>query len=72
MSTVEEIKAAIETLGEAERESVALWLHGVEEREWAEWDARIAADAKAGKLDALMAKARADLRDGRTRELPTA
>jgi hypothetical protein len=33
------------------------------------WDQQIAADLKSGKLDELIAEARADLRNGKAREL---
>lgn len=68
MSTVEEIKAAIEALSPRERCELHALLH-----DWAddEWDKQMRADAEAGgKLHQLMLDAEADVRAGRLREFP--
>jgi hypothetical protein len=67
MSTVEEIKNAIEQLDFEQRTQLAHWMHGWEDDDW---DKRIAADAKAGKLDHLIRKAKADAKAGRLRNFP--
>ncbi len=65
MSTVDEIKAAIETLPEPEYKILRQWLS---ERDWQDWDEELQRDAATGKLDflieeALNAKADDKLRD---------
>jgi hypothetical protein len=67
MSTVEEIKTAIEQLNFEQRTQLARWMHGWEDDDW---DKQIAADAKAGKLDHLIHKAKADAKSGRLRNFP--
>jgi len=67
MSTVEEILSAIEQLSFEERAELARRMHGWEEDDW---DRQMAADFDAGKLDKLIAAAKADARAGRTRKLP--
>jgi len=39
------------------------------DRDWHEWDARIEADSKAGKLDSLIAESKADDAAGKGREI---
>jgi len=39
------------------------------EKDWAEWDRQLEADAAAGKLDKLFESAEADHRAGKSREL---
>ncbi len=68
MSTLAEIKAAIEKL--PRRELWELKAH-VDRRCEAEWDAQIEEDARAGgPLDALAQQAMADFQAGRCRPLP--
>jgi hypothetical protein len=67
MSTVEEIKAAIERLPPDERASLAYWVLA---RAEAEWDRRIADDIEAGRLDAVTAEVDRDARTGDLREMP--
>lgn len=59
MSTVDEIKIAIEKLSLEERAELARWLHG-----WTddEWDDQISADLEAGRLDRLIAETDAAIR----------
>jgi hypothetical protein len=54
MSTVLEIEDAIEKLRPPERAQLAAWLA---RREARDWDAQMAADATAGKLDFLFREA---------------
>lgn len=61
MSTVEEIESAIAQLDAKDVQAVANWLQ--EHREEL-WDTKIKADAKAGKLDPLIKKAKAGYRAG--------
>ena len=51
MSTVEEIKAAIESLPPADFARLKHWL---QEKDWDEWDRQIEADSACGKLDFLI------------------
>jgi cell division inhibitor SulA len=68
MSTVQEIEAAIRQLEPKKIHAVADWL--MEYREEL-WDKQIAADAKAGKLDSLIMKAKADHRAGKATPFPS-
>jgi hypothetical protein len=67
MTTVQEIKAAIDRLSFEERAEIAKHLHG-----WADddWDRQMMADAKAGKLDRLLKQVDANMESGNQRELP--
>jgi len=67
MSTVEEIKSAIQKLSLEERAEVAKWIHGWEDDDW---DRQMAADAKAGRLDKLLNEVRDDIRNDRLEEGP--
>jgi hypothetical protein len=67
MVTVEEIKAAIGKLPQAQRTQLASWINeSVDD----EWDRQIKADVTAGRLDELLKKVRSDIRDGNVREMP--
>ena len=63
---MEEIKAAIDKLSEAERAKLEVMLN----REDDAWDRQMIADAKSGKLDKLIAEADADMEAGNLREFP--
>jgi hypothetical protein len=67
MSTVEEIKAAIEKLSIDDRARLERLLHG-----WAddEWDRQIAADASAGRLDGVLERVDRAIDAGHLRDLP--
>jgi hypothetical protein len=67
MSTVQEIKAAIEKLSLSERAELERMLHG-----WADddWDRQIADDATSGRLDKLLSEVDKEIDGGRLRELP--
>jgi hypothetical protein len=66
MSAVDEIKAAIETLPKAELAEIRQWFH---DREWAQWDEQLAADAASGKLDFLLKEARDAKKQGNLKDL---
>ncbi len=67
MSTVQGIEAAITQLEPRKIHAVADWLQ--QDREEL-WDKQIAADAKAGKLDSLIKKAKAGDRAGKATPFP--
>ena len=66
MSTVAEIREAIEKLSLEERAELMAELHGYEDDDW---DRQMKADAAAGKFDAMNRDAEADCRAGQTRSL---
>jgi hypothetical protein len=66
MSTVAEIREAIEKLSLEERATLMSELMGFEDDDW---DRQMKADAAAGKFDAMNREADEDLRAGRTRPL---
>lgn len=67
MSTVEQIKAAIDQLSLEERAELAGWLHG-----WAddEWDRQMLRDVESGRLGKLVAEVDADIDADRLRGMP--
>ena len=67
MSTVAEIEKAIQKLTPQEIKAVADWLQEFREEMW---DQQIEADAKAGKLDKFIAKAKAGNRAGKATPFP--
>jgi hypothetical protein len=67
MSTVEEIKAAIDRLSLSERAEIAKWLNGWQDDEW---DRQMAADARAGKFDRILQEVDREIREGKLRDLP--
>ncbi len=62
MTTIEQIKTLFETLPEADKSTLKRWL---EEKDAELFDAKIEADAAAGRLDGMIAKARANYKSGR-------
>jgi hypothetical protein len=66
MTKLEDIQKAATELSDDERKVLRAWLDELDEQAW---DAQIERDAKAGKLDKLAAKALADYKAGRTKEL---
>jgi hypothetical protein len=66
MTTLLEIKAAIESLSPREYAELMAMLHPPVDDDW---DRQIAADAAAGRLDHVVAQARADVAAGRCRPL---
>ncbi len=67
MSTVQEIEMAIQKLKPQEIHEVADWLQELRE---GVWDQQIDADAKAGRLDKMIAKAKASYRAGKATPFP--
>ena len=67
MSTVQEIESAISKLKPNEIRAVGAWLDALREELW---DREIDADAKAGRLDKLIARAKADHRAGKSKRFP--
>jgi hypothetical protein len=66
MSEVEQLEQRIENLPPREFAKLRSWFEEFDARVW---DAQIEADAKAGKLDGLIAEALADYKAGKAREL---
>ncbi len=66
MTKLETIEKAIAELSTEERVKLRAYLDELDETLW---DEQIERDAKAGKLDKLIAKARADFETGDTEEL---
>ena len=64
MRKVEEIEAQIKALPREEFAELRNWLL---EQDWTAWDAQIEADSKSGKLDKLVAEAKADYKSGKAR-----
>ena len=65
--SVQEIETAISKLPPDQLAALGEWF---DEYRAEEWDRQIEADAKAGRLDALVQEAQADIAAGRTRPLP--
>ena len=69
-----EIKNAVQKLSLAEMEELTRWMNEervrAEEAESDAWDKQIETDAKSGRLDDFMAKARAEIKAGRVRPMP--
>jgi hypothetical protein len=66
MVKLEEIEAAVAQLSPEELKTFRAWLDELEERLF---DEKIERDAKAGKLDAIEAKAHENHKAGRVRDL---
>lgn len=66
MITVREIERAIEKLPSDQFAKIYEW---IVEKDWREWDAQIARDSAAGKLDFLIEEALRDAKSGDTRPL---
>jgi hypothetical protein len=64
MRKVEEIEAQIKALPREEFTELRNWLL---EQDWSHWDAQIEADSKSGKLDKLIAEAKAEYKSGKAR-----
>ena len=65
--SVQELEAAVSDLSPDDLARFAEWFDTFREDAW---DRQIAADAAAGRLDALIEEADADVAAGRTRPLP--
>jgi hypothetical protein len=66
MSKLKDIEHQISNLSVDDRARLRDWLA---DQDWKDWDAQIARDVAAGKLDELVTAAEDDLRAGHTREL---
>ena len=66
MRRIEEIEEEIQKLSREEFAELREWFL---EQDWEAWDSQLDADVNAGKLEALVSKARAEYRSGRAREL---
>ncbi len=69
MLTVEEIQQAIVSLSSEDRGRLHDWMIECEDA-WDDWDRQIAADARGGKLDSLVERAKADKEKGLLINLP--
>ena len=67
MSTIQEIESAITKLEPKEVHAVADWLQRYRDELW---DKEIEADAKGGKLNGLISKAKADYRAAKATPFP--
>ena len=66
MSAVEQLEQQVQSLSSAELSQFRAWFLAYDAQLW---DQQIAADRKAGKLDKLIAEARADFQAGKARTL---
>ena len=66
MTKLEQIEKSFAELSPEELKAFKAWF---EELEAARWDRQIADDAKAGKLDKLIAEAKAEIAAGKVRPL---
>ena len=66
MTTVSDIKKAVEALPEGELQEFSSWFEAYEEQHW---DRQLEQDQKSGPLRDLMQKARADFEAGKCRRL---
>jgi hypothetical protein len=66
MRKVEDLERQIRELSKEEYAEFRAWFL---ERDWAEWDAKVEADSRSGKLDRVVAEGRKDYKAGRAREL---
>ena len=66
MSTVSEIKEAIETLPENDYVQLRQWFS---EKDWAKWDKQILSDSEAGTLNFLIKEAIEEKSKGKLKEL---
>ncbi len=66
MTTVTEIKKAVQALPESQFDEFSSWFDGYEEKHW---DRQIEHDQKSGPLRDLMEKARVDFKAGKCNRL---
>jgi hypothetical protein len=66
MSVVEDLEERVQKLAPEEFTQFRDWFSDFQ---WRNWDQQLERDVAAGKLDHLLAKAKADYRAGRTRPL---
>ena len=67
MSTVQEIETAIQKLNPQEIHEVGDWLQALREELW---DQQMDTDGKTGRLDNIIARAKADYRAGQATVFP--
>lgn len=65
MRKVEEIEHQIQELSREELAELRDWFL---EQDWKAWDAQVAADVTAGKLDTLISEAKAEYESGQARK----
>lgn len=66
MTTIDDIKAAIESLPEGEFIQLREWFS---EKDWEKWDRQIEMDSESGKLDFLVEEALEEKRKGNLKDL---
>ena len=66
MSTLDELKIAIEELRDADYTELRQWFS---EKDWQQWDTQIAADSEAGRLDFLIKEALNEKTKGQLKDL---
>ena len=66
MSRLEQIERSVEALSDEEMKAFAEWFT---ELQADRWDRQIEEDAKAGRLDKFLAKARAEIKAGKIKPL---
>ncbi|MER8443775.1 hypothetical protein NKH52_11280 [Mesorhizobium sp. M1066] len=66
MTKLEQIEKSVAELSPEELKAFAAWFEALREDMW---DRQIEADAKAGRLDKLVAEARAEIAAGKLRDL---
>jgi hypothetical protein len=66
MTKLEQIEKSVASLSDEELKSFAEWF---DELRWERWDRQIESDAKSGKLDRLVADARAEIAAGKVKPL---
>lgn len=66
MDDIDDIKNRVEHLPPEKRAELRTWFL---DKDYQDWDAQIARDLNAGKLDTVIAEAKADRDAGRAREL---
>lgn len=66
MTNLKQIEKSVATLSDAELKKFGEWF---DELRWERWDRQLEADAKAGKLDPLIADAKAEIAAGKVRPL---
>lgn len=66
MSTIDQLKSAIEALSKNEYVALRQWFL---EKDWQKWDEQIEEDSRSGKLDLLLKEAFSQKKRGKLRNL---
>jgi hypothetical protein len=66
MTKLEQIEKSVASLSDEELKSFAEWF---DELRWERWDRQLERDTKSGKLDRLVADARAEIAAGKVKPL---